>query len=184
LEERKVRIALASVAGVSLPSLHAHTKRGVAVFLSNLKPLTLVLLMLGLLAYRGGLLKEQAAVAQQPKPQSDEDKLRGRWKVIYAEQDGKPVANDYIYTFEEKGWVRTESSKGVFYPIFRRYTLDSSTNPKTLDLEWSVKFKGSYVLDGDTLVHRITLEWPDEKGTAVRQTLLLVFKRVEPIINK
>jgi uncharacterized protein (TIGR03067 family) len=153
------------------------------VFLSNLKPLMAVLLMLGLLTYRGGLLKEEAAVAQQPNPQSDENKLRGRWKVIYAEQDGKPVTNDTIYTFEQKGWVKTETPKGTF-PMFRRYTLDSSKNPKTLDMEWSVKSKGTYVLDGDTLVHRITLEWPDEMGKAVRQTLLLVFKRAEPIINK
>jgi uncharacterized protein (TIGR03067 family) len=164
------------------------------MYLRNIKPWILVLLTLCVLTYRGRLLECQTAVAGQPtpkgkasqekgegqedrQPSTDDDKLRGRWKVIYAEQNGKPVNNDTIYTFEQKGWVRTESAKGTFYPMGRRYHLDPSTNPKTLDMEWSVKSKGFYVLDGDTLVHRITLEWSDEKGKRIRQTMLLVLKR-------
>jgi hypothetical protein len=58
-----------------------------------------------------------------------------------------------------------------------RYNLDSSTNPKTLDIDIGAVSKGVYVLDGDTLVHRITYERSDKQGKAVRQTLLLVLKR-------
>jgi uncharacterized protein (TIGR03067 family) len=128
-------------------------------------------------------LQEKEEGQKDKQAPTDDDKLRGRWKVIYAEQDGKPIDNDTIYTFQQKGSVAVESPKGKFYPYVCRYKLDSSTTPKTLDMEWAVS-KGVYVLDGDTLVHRITYELTDEKGKAVQQTLLLVFKRVEPIIEK
>ena len=104
-------------------------------------------------------LQEKGEDPRDQQPPTDDDTIRGRWKVIYAEQDGKPVNNDTIYTFVQKGQVRVESSKGKFYPMVCGYNLGASTNPKTLDIDMGwVASKGVYVLDGDTLVHRITYE--------------------------
>jgi uncharacterized protein (TIGR03067 family) len=129
----------------------------------NLKPLTAVL-VLGLAC--GSLPKCGAQ-------QADEDRLRGQWRVIYVEHDGKPVKEDTTFTFEQPGHVRTKID-GT-YPMVRRYKLDASK--KILDIEWSVASTGTYVLDGNTLVHRFAIEYQDQNGKTVRQTFLRVFKR-------
>lgn len=182
------------------------------MFLSNLKPL-MVVLLLGLLAYGGGLLKNQMAIAEQTPPQtggekpeapivapkeektsqekgegskvkkppSDDDKFRDyRWNAIYAEQDGKPVSHENTSMFFHDGLVRIQINGN--YPMDCGYKLDSSNNPKTLDIDWSVKSSGTYVLDGDILVYRFAIEYLGEKGQ-VHQTFLRVFKR-EPLPMK
>ena len=134
----------------------------------NLTPLTAIL-VLGLSVC--GIVN---CVAQQPTTQeTDEDRLHGRWRVIYAEHDGKPVKEDTTFTFEQPGHVWTKIN-GT-YPMVRRYKLDASK--KTLDIEWSVASIGTYVLDGNTLVHRLAIEYQDQNGKTVRQTFLRVFKR-------
>jgi uncharacterized protein (TIGR03067 family) len=119
----------------------------------------------------GGMLE---CGAQQSKTQeTEEDRLRGRWRVIYAEHDGKPAKEETTFTFEQPGHILTKID-GT-YPMVRRYRLDASK--KTLDIEWSVASKGTYVLDGNTLVHRFTIEYQDQQGKLVWQTFLRVFRR-------
>jgi RNA polymerase sigma factor (sigma-70 family) len=178
----------AAAAGMISPKVAALTK-GVlrAMLLSKLK-VVMVLVVIAALGGVAGLIhhtpaaeppKDQAATrsadrpeqpAKNRKPKPDEEQLRGTWKLVKAEENGKSgtlrdgdLGGTAVFAVrgETLHMKVTEDGKNGL-PIMDRFfvfRLDTTTTPKLIDLaDWHEGFannskvlEGVYSLDGNTL---------------------------------
>jgi uncharacterized protein (TIGR03067 family) len=96
--------------------------------------------------------------------------LDGKWKVVKEINDGKEMPGLFVNTI--KGQTHTITWEGKVVAV-QRAQIDSSKNPKTIDLEFIKRtrggglkyWRGIYALDGDELklCFREGKDWPDEK---------------------
>jgi|SRR5579864_83773 len=132
---------------------------------------------------RRSMLAVSACFLIDPKLlKSDEEKLRGTWRCVSAEQDEKPARPEFAssikLSFEKDGFVWSqddgEGERGTF-------KVDPSNTPMTIDLIFSpgaINRFGIYQIEGNTLKLCVGAERPSEFASKLNHARCLwVFKR-------
>ena len=140
-------------------------------------PYALVLILLP-----AGLMAQD----KKPGPAADVAALKGKWKIISAQFDGKEPgqAGERTLEFAEKDFTAYDGKKKI---RTLNYSLDSSAKPPRINLTRAgtdVKSLGIYQLDGDDL--KICYGEPGAErpvrmeSNEGKKNFLLILKRVKP----
>ena len=90
------------------------------------------------------------------KPKKDSDAIRGKWKVVAAERNGKPQENQVGVTMEFGDTIKIVLKNGLKQE--GKWQIDPSAKPKQLDLTLAVAEEGKktglgiYELTDDELI--------------------------------
>lgn len=86
------------------------------------------------------------------KAMTDRELLQGSWQLVSGERQGRAIPDDVVrdVRLEFMGDELATKTKGG--TITARFALDSSTNPRSIDLDMSGSVgRGIYILDRDDL---------------------------------
>lgn len=127
----------------------------------------------------------RAAPVPENTPEAVMKKLEGKWKVVSAEEQGKPFDKLNGATFTFKGKSFRVESEGA--PEDQSYTVDPARKPAAFDFmpDKEKTIHGIYLLEGDRLKLCIRTkpgeEAPKEFKTAPgSDVLLVVLQRSKP----
>jgi uncharacterized protein (TIGR03067 family) len=128
-----------------------------------------------------------AAGAQDDAP-SDQEKMLGTWKVVSAEDSGRPAPDEILSKLQS--WIVTKDKITYQFGDMKTewsYKLDSTRQPKWIDLtEGKLTSLGIYELEGDNWKVCIPEGRPGERSTAFESKpdsandLLIILKREQP----
>ena len=124
--------------------------------------------------------------APVPKPKvKDEEAMRGKWKVVDLQHDGKPANQDYkegVATIDKDKFSVQAGGEGKARDEVMGYKLDAGK--KEIDLtppqgNPDAAVKGLYELDGDTLTIAIGMGNPGVRPTEVKPGTGIAFIKLQ-----
>jgi RNA polymerase sigma factor (sigma-70 family) len=167
-----VAVGVASLADSFLKTLF---RARVTVAVGLVSALAVVTAVLCLFWYRpwgagaGNIPAPAARVAATPE--SDREKLQGRWQVVAMRGAGQQAGKGMEFRFTGDGWEML-FPQGFWSPSMA-FTLDPSQEPKTIDCTMArgMTAPGIYRFDGDNLtlcMHWVAVENGGKRPTAFR----------------